>query len=288
MKNPWLHRFAILVATFALLLIVAGAWLSSEVLPLPGSPPDAAAAAAATTDDWASLAVGHRVLGDITGTLTIVLAVWLAMSGGASWLRNLGWAALAIVIAEAFLGVPSALQAYPRALGVVHALLAPIYFSVVIALAVFTSTRFAAGPELVDDKFGTLRKTVLWMIALVLVQIALGASYRYNVLGVIWHILNAMVVLILILVVGVLTLKQYPAHPALRPAALALVVIAGAQVLLGFATFLVLLMVSKNTPALVDVSMAHITIGAVTLAASVAMAIQIRYSIRAVVSEPRG
>jgi heme A synthase len=158
----------------------------------------------------------------------------------------------------------------------------------VIALAVFTSTRFAAGPELVDDKFGTLRKTVLWMIALVLVQIALGASYRYNVLGVIWHILNAMVVLILILVVGVLTLKQYPAHPALRPAALALVVIAGAQVLLGFATFLVLLMVSKNTPALVDVSMAHITIGAVTLAASVAMAIQIRYSIRAVVSEPRG
>jgi heme A synthase len=166
-------------------------------------------------------------------------------------------------------------------LGVVHALLAPIYFSVVIALGVFTSNRFAAGPELVDDKFGTLRKTVLWTIALVLVQIALGASYRYNVLGVIWHILNAMVVLVLILVVGVLTLKQYPAHPALRPAALALVVIAGAQVLLGFATFLVLLMVSKNTPALVYVSVAHITIGAVTLAASVAMAIQIRHNIRA-------
>jgi len=59
-------------------------------------------------------------------------------------------------------------------------------------------------------------------------------------------------------------------------------VIAGVQVLLGFATFLVLLMVSKNTPALVYVSVAHIAIGAVTLAASIAMAIQIRYNIRAV------
>ena len=286
MKNPWLHRFAILVAVFALLLIVAGAWLSSEVLPLPGSPPADAAAAAVPTDAWASLALAHRVLGDITGTLTIVLAIWLAMSGGPSWLRNLGWAALAIVVAEAFLGIPSALEAWPRALGVVHALLAPIYFSVVIMIAVFTSNRFAAGPELVEDKFGTLSKTSLWMIALVLVQIALGASYRYNVLGVIWHILNAMIVLVLILMVGVLTLKQFAAHPALRPAALALVVIAGVQVLLGFATFLVLLMVSKNTPALVDVSLAHITIGAVTLAASVAMAIQIRYNIRPATSEP--
>jgi heme A synthase len=279
MKNPGLHRFAILVAVISLLLIAAGAWLSSEFLPLPGSPPDAAASA--TTDAWASLALAHRVLGDVTGTLAIVLAIWLAAAGGPSWLRNVGWSAVIIVVAEAFLGVPSALQAHPRALGIVHALLAPIYFSVIIALAVFTSTRFAAGPELVDDNFGMLRRTALWMVALVLLQIALGAAYRYNVLGVIWHILNAMVVLVLILVVGVLTLKQYSAHPALRPAALALVVIAGGQVLLGFATFLVLLMVSKNTPALVYVSVAHITIGAVTLAASVAMAIQIRYNIRA-------
>ena len=83
----------------------------SEVLPLPGSPPADAAAAAVPTDAWASLALAHRVLGDITGTLTIVLAIWLAMSGGPSWLRNLGWAALAIVVAEAFLGIPSALEA---------------------------------------------------------------------------------------------------------------------------------------------------------------------------------
>jgi heme A synthase len=284
MKNSWLHRFVLLVALFALLLIVAGAWLSSELLTLPGSPP---AAVTNTVQAWASLATAHRVLGDITGTLSIVLAVWLAMAGGPAWLRNLGWAALAIVVAEAFLGIPSALQAYPRALGVVHALLAPIYFSVLMAMAVFTSNRFAAGPDLVDDKFETLRKTSLWMIALILLQITLGALYRYNVIGVLWHILNAMVVLVLILVVGVLTLKQYPVHTALRPAALALVVIAGLQVLLGFATFLVLLMATQNTPALVAVSVAHIATGAITLAAAVAMTIQIRRNIRASASEPR-
>jgi heme A synthase len=282
MNNPWLHRFAILVALFALLLIVVGAWLSSEVLPLPGSPPTATAAITAA---WASLALVHRVLGDTTGTLTIALAIWLTLAGGPR--RNLGWVALVIVVAEAFLGVPAALNAYPRALGVVHALLAPIYFSMIGAIAVFTSNRFAAGPQLMEDNSGILRKTSLWMLAFVLLQIALGASYRYNVLGVIWHILNAMVVLVLLLMVGVLTLKQYPGHRALRPAAHSLVGIGGVQVLLGFATFLILLMVSQNTPALVAISVAHIAVGAVTLAASVAMVIQIRCNIRATASEPR-
>jgi heme A synthase len=276
MTTPGLHRFAILVALFALLLIVAGAWLSSEVLPLPGSAP---AAAAATTDAWTSLAKVHRILGDTTGTLTIALAIWLTIAGGPR--RHIGWAAVIVVVAEAFLGIPAALQAFPRALGIVHALLAPIYFALLAAIVIFTSRRFIAGPELVDDKFGTLRKLSLWLVAFVLLQIALGASYRYNALGVIWHILNAMVVLVLLLVVGVVTLKQFPAHRALRPAAHSLLGIGGVQVLLGFATFLVLLMVSQNTPALVYVSVAHIAFGAITLAAAVAMAIQIRYNVRA-------
>jgi heme A synthase len=274
MTTPGLHRFAILVALFALLLIAAGAWLSSEVLPLPGS-----AAAAASADAWTSLAKVHRILGDTTGTLTIALAIWLTMAGGPR--RNIGWAAVIVVIAEAFLGIPAALQAYPRALGIVHALLAPIYFALLAAIVIFTSRRFNTGPELVEDKFGNLRKLSLWLVAFVLLQIVLGASYRYNTLGVIWHILNAMVVLVLLLVVGVLTLKQFPTHRGLRPAAHSLLGIGGVQVLLGFATFLILLMVSQNTPALVYVSVAHITVGAITLAAALVMAIQIRYNVRA-------
>jgi heme A synthase len=276
MNNPMLHRFAILVAVFALVLIVAGAWLSSEVLPLPGSAPDTAAI---TTDGWTTLATVHRVLGDTTGTLTIALAIWLTMAGGPR--RNLGWSALIIVVAEAFLGIPPALRAFPRGLGIVHAMLGPIYFALIVAIAVFTSRRFAAGPELTDDSSGMLRRTSLWLVAWVLLQIALGASYRYNVLGVMWHILNAMIVLVLLLVVGVLTIKQYPAHRALRPAAHSLVGIGGLQVVLGFATFITLLMVSQNTPALVVISVAHIAVGALTLAASVVMAIQIRYNVRA-------
>jgi heme A synthase len=276
MNNPLLHRFAILVAVFALLLIIAGAWLSSEVLPLPGSPPTATAV---LTDEWATLATIHRILGDVTGTLTIALAIWLTMSGGPR--RNFGWIAVIVVVAEAFLGIPSALQAYPRALGVVHAVLAPIYLTIIFAIIVYTSARYTAGPEITEDKSGMLRKTSLWLVTLVLLQILLGGSYRYNVLGVIWHILNAMIVLVVLLIVGVIALKQFPAHRALRPAAHSLVGIGGLQVVLGFATFLILLMVTQNTPALVWISVAHITVGAATLAMSVVMMIQIRYHITA-------
>jgi heme A synthase len=266
MNNPWLHRFAVLVALFTLALIVIGAWLSSEVLPLPGG---STLPSALPLDMWMSLSLAHRVLGDTTGTLTIALAIWLTMAGGPR--RNLGW----------FLGTPMFLNSSPRALGIVHALLAPIFLSVVAAIVVFTSKRFASGPDLVDDKSGMLRSTSLWMMAFILLQIVLGASYRYDVLGVLWHILNAMVVLVMVLIVCVIALKQFPVHRALRPAAVHLVAVAGLQVLLGFATFLVLLMVSENNSTLVGVSVAHITIGAVTLAAATAMTIEIRHNIRA-------
>jgi hypothetical protein len=59
-----------------------------------------------------------------------------------------------------------------------------------------------------------------------------------------------------------------------------LVGIRGVQVAFGFATFLTLLIVSQNTPALVVISAAHITNGALTLAVSVVMMIQIRYRVR--------
>ena len=61
----------------------------------------------------------------------------------------------------------------------------------------------------------------------------------------------------------------------LRPAALALLIIAGVQVLLGFAVFLVLLMSSENNPGLIMSSATHALTGALVLASSVVLAMQV-------------
>jgi ABC-type polysaccharide/polyol phosphate export permease len=90
--------------------------------------------------------------------------------------------------------------------------------------------------------------------AIVLLQTLLGASYRYHALGVIWHIMNAMLVLLLILIVSVFLIRQFPLHPTLKPAAVSL--------------------------AVVITSVLHVTTGALTFGTGYALAILIRYNIK--------
>jgi heme A synthase len=93
-------------------------------------------------------------------------------------------------------------------------------------------------------------------------------------MGVISHIMNALIVLAIILVAGVFVVRQYPEHDSLKPAALTLLIVAGVQVLLGFAVYLVLLMSQDNNEGLVITGVLHVTNGALTLAASVVLAMQ--------------
>lgn len=67
-----------------------------------------------------------------------------------------------------------------------------------------------------------------------------GGVYNSGCYRVIWHIFNAMIALLVILVAGIFILRQYPEHASLRPAALALVIVTGVQVLLGFSVYMVL------------------------------------------------
>jgi heme A synthase len=99
-------------------------------------------------------------------------------------------------------------------------------------------------------------------------------------MSVVLHILNAMLVGIVVLVVCILTVRVFPLHPLLRPAAVALGVVTAVQVALGFPTFILLVMGLDNSLALLIVSVAHVTTGAVTLAASVLLAMRIRQCVR--------
>lgn len=192
----------------------------------------------------------------------------LASDGGQALLdAAAGGAALVAIVGESLLGN------YP----ILHALLAPLLFALMTAIALFTSNDWAQGPDIAEHWWQpSLRSLAVLMPILVLMQIALGAAYRHNAMSVLWHILNALIVLLFILVVGVAVMRQYPEHRSLRPAALALVVITSTQVLLGFAVFLVLIISSGNNIALVVSSVAHVVTGSLTLAATVVVVIQIR------------
>ena len=61
-----------------------------------------------------------------------------------------------------------------------------------------------------------------------------------------------MIVLLLILIVAVFLVRQFPEHPTLRPAAIALGVITAIQVMLGFTTFMMLILFPETSLAVVD------------------------------------
>ena len=99
-------------------------------------------------------------------------------------------------------------------------------------------------------------------------------------MGVLVHILNAMIVLLVILVAGIFVLRQHPEHPSLRPAAISLLIVTGVQVALGFAVYIVLLVSSENNIGLIITGAVHVFNGALTLAASAVLTMQIHRNLK--------
>lgn len=260
-QNPWLQRYAALVAACTLFLILVGAIVTSSA---PGVP-------------LTVLSI-HRITGFAVTALTLGLAIWLVSAPSLGSIRQLGWVALVLAISEVGLGEAS--QKSAVGLNFSHALLAHLFFATVVAAVAFTGTSWSQEPKLVEERF-SIRALSLAAPFVVVAQIALGAAYRHKAMGVLTHIFGAMIVAVFVLLVGVLTVKQYPTHRSLRPAAVWLMSITGAQVLLGFTAFIARLMTDQPTVPIVVITVAHVVTGALTLAATVILTIQIRRNVRA-------
>src|SRR6202451_2781863 len=101
-KLQGVHRFAVATACGTILLLMAGALVTSND-------------AADSVPDWPlayhrlipPLVGGirfeytHRVLAALVSILTLILAVWIARSDRRPLARKLGWTALALVVAQA-------------------------------------------------------------------------------------------------------------------------------------------------------------------------------------------
>ncbi len=251
MKITWGHRIAVITAVAALAAIALGALLTSEIRVMPG-------AAGPSTVTAPGLEEAHRISGYVVAGLTLLTAITVS---------NLaGWLALAAAAGEIFLAPIPAL----------HAMLAPVYFALLVAVAVLTSDAWQAGPKPVPSQWGPLRPLGICVPLLIVLQVGLGAAFRHNAMGVVWHILNALIVILAILIAAVFVLRQYPDHPTLRPAALALIIIAGIQILLGFTVYMVLLVSSENNIGLIVIGVLHVVNGSLTLAAGLVLCMEMQ------------
>jgi cytochrome c oxidase assembly protein subunit 15 len=224
------------------------------------------------------------MIASTVGFLTIVLAVWLSRADDRRWLKRLGWASVAGVILQGVLGGLTVLFLLPKPVSISHACLAQVFFCTTVAIALFTSPGWRRGAVIVEDRgWPSLRSLAYVTPALILLQIALGAGFRHGAIGIMPHVLGAIVIGSVILMFTVFTVVQFPKHDALRKSAWALAFITLAQVLLGIIAYFVRLTSAGATtpdPMMVVATVAHVALGALTMAASVVLAIQVLRHVR--------
>lgn len=285
-----LHTFAVVLAICTLLLVIAGASVTSKQAGL--SVPDwplSYGQVMPEMKDGVFYEHGHRMIASFVGFLTIIMAVWVWRVDHRKWMKGLGLAALGLVILQGVLGGMTVMFLLPPQVSIAHACLAQIFFSVTIALALFTSPAWLERAETLEDSgFPPLRTLAVIMPVLVLLQVGLGAGYRHRVMGIMPHILGAIVIGTLLLIFAVFVLAQFPTHRGLRRSGWTLGSITFVQMLLGLVAYLarVSTIGAAKPPAMtVILTVAHVAGGALTVAATVALSLHLLRYVRSRGSE---
>ncbi len=282
--KPGLHHWSLLLAFCTLLLVVAGGLVTSRDAGL--SVPDwplSYGKLMPTMEGGILYEHGHRMVATTVGLLTIVSMVWLLRVDRRKWLRMLGMIALLAVIAQGVLGGLTVIYLLPWWISTAHACLAQLFFSTTVAMAIFTSDWWLDGPRVIDEnpKF-PVRGLSLAAPLFVLSQLALGAAARHKAIGSIYHISWSPVVTGVILWVSLRILLHYSQNRELRLASVVLLGITFCQVFLGIAAFMSRIAYAdavQPMPLMVTFTVLHVAVGALTMAASVVLAILVRRNV---------
>ncbi len=224
----------------------------------------------------------HRMIAELIGLFTIVLAVWTWQSDRRRWMKSLGIAALGTVIAQGILGGITVLHFLPPAVSSAHAALGQTFFCLAVALALFTEKNWVAcqpAPGALDRHRPRLL-TLAWLSILCLyAQLILGALFRHH--GLSWwpHVANAPLVAAFLTWTAIRALSEQAKTQAVRRPAMLVIWLLMAQLCLGFLAFMTRVAwghdaVQPEWPMVLS-TVAHVAVGALLLATTVILAIQV-------------
>ena len=266
--SPILYRLAAALAVCTLILLLVGA--------LTGG----AGAASAARVSWLRM---HRHLGEAVGCLALVTVAWLLLSDSQRWLKTVGLLALLLFGAQAWLGV---VTTRTPEVGVAHAILSHLCFALLTLLALGASPAWYRDAALLEDRGWPSLRSLAWVTPpAVLLQIALGAAYRHNLLSAMPHIAWAFAVILLILMLATFSISALPAdaaeprqHQGLRRGAIALMILVFVQLILGVGAFLARLNLAGGLASeelLSALRATHLGLGALVLGFTVALSAEI-------------
>ncbi len=282
-RGRWPHRLALLTAgaTFPLLFIGGLVTSKGAGLAVPDWP---------TTFGynmflypWSKM-IGdifyehsHRLVASGVGLLTILLALSLWLYERRRWVRWLGVAALAMVVAQGVLGGLRVVWV-DEIMAIIHGCVAQAFFALTVALALFTSGEWAEEPRRVElpDAARVQRLCVL-TTALIYLQGIFGAVLRFTGGGLWLHLLFAGLVALHVAFLSSRILKVLPGERKLFFPAVFLAGLLLAQLALGLGSYLAkFTSLGSSLPGLTTVFLtsAHVVTGALMLVTSLALALR--------------
>jgi cytochrome c oxidase assembly protein subunit 15 len=233
----------------------------------------------------------HRMVAGALVSLTLAIAIFTLWVEKRRWLRWLAVAAFGTVIAQATLGGMTVLFFQPPWLSTAHATVAQTFFCIAVAIALFTKRQWVEETPRVefDSRRPSLFTLTLLSIFVLYVQLILGGMFRHH--GMSWwpHVLNALIVSFVLAWTAIRAISVYSNIDAVRQPAIVMLSLLIAQLCLGFTAFLTRVAWGRNAvqPELpmVASTVAHVAVGALLLATTVVLAIQVWRHVPAALAE---
>lgn len=278
------HTFALLTACATLVVITAGALVTSNDAGL--SVPDWPTSfgylvkiphfVGGVRYEWS-----HRMVAGTLVSFTLAIALWTLLVDRRRWLRWLAIAAFCTVIAQATLGGLTVLLFQPPWISTAHATVAQTFFCIAVAIALFTGRKWVEEQPRVefDSRRPSLFTLCLLSIFVLYVQLILGGMFRHH--GMSWwpHVLHALIVSFVLAWTAVRAISVYSNIEAVRRPAIMMLSLLIAQLCLGFTAFLTRVAWGKGAAQpelpMVVATVAHVAVGALLLATTVVLAIQV-------------
>src|ERR1700722_17811065 len=263
------HRFAFFLSGCVVLLLMAGALVTSN---------DAGLAVPDWPLSYGSLMPpmvggifyehGHRMI-------ATAVAILLARSEPRRWVRNLGWTALGLVIAQGVLGGLTVKFLLPPPISTAHATFAQLFFVTIVSITLFTSQWWQSDLQQLEDTGSPrLRALAAWTTVSIFCQLILGAAFRHGAFGILPHLIGAVVVFALVIFTGRTVRKRFGTVRDLRKWGILLQSFLGIQILLGLAAYWAVaqaIHAAQPTAVYITLTVAHVLGGALTLMASVVL-----------------
>jgi cytochrome c oxidase assembly protein subunit 15 len=293
----WTGRFAVVAAVATSLLLLAGGLVTGREAGL--SVPDWPASfgynmflypyARMTGNIYYEHT--HRLYGALVGITTIALAIHLWLTDHRRWLKALAVVAVIAVIAQGIMGglrvslaqtgdgIEVAQLEHETAISAIlrvsHGVFGQVFFGLMVLIAAFTSTVWRNTTAPLSPGSSADRSVPVLLVAMMIVQLALGAMVRHLQFDVLLHVSLAAVITVMSLMAG---MRAWGMHgstvPVLRHTGIAVSAVMGLQLALGIAALVVVNLSPSHAPTVADavITTAHQMNGALLLAVSLLLA----------------